>query len=80
MILLISLASHADSNYIFYGTSRKVLSMIDKRKPDAAIVIRNEAMVNALHVYHSGSMVMTGDSAGNLKTWDIRSPQQVLIG
>lgn len=37
-----------------------------------AFTITNEGMVNSLHVFQDGVHVLTGDSLGYLKTWDIR--------
>ncbi|KAJ3216586.1 hypothetical protein HDU67_009282 [Dinochytrium kinnereticum] len=30
-------------------------------------------MVNTIHVYQDGTSVVTGDSSGYLKTWDVRT-------
>ncbi|KAJ3109638.1 hypothetical protein HDU97_003065 [Phlyctochytrium planicorne] len=63
-----------DNKIFFYGTSRNVLGMVDRRKPgDPSSVFRNDSMVNAVHVFRDGTHVVTGDSAGYLKTWDIRA-------
>ncbi|KAI8835344.1 quinon protein alcohol dehydrogenase-like superfamily [Chytridium lagenaria] len=64
----------SDNKLFFYGTSRNVLGMVDRRKSqDVTTVFRNEAMVNAIHVFRDGTSVVTGDSAGYLKTWDVRT-------
>ncbi|KAI9146104.1 WD40-repeat-containing domain protein [Paraphysoderma sedebokerense] len=62
-----------DNNIFFNGTSRKVLGLVDRRKPDYAMIIRNDAMVNSLYVYRDGTYVVSGDSLGYIKTWDIRT-------
>ncbi|KND05183.1 uncharacterized protein SPPG_00847 [Spizellomyces punctatus DAOM BR117] len=62
-----------DRNIFFSGTSRNTLCMIDRRQPDAGLIFRNEAMVNTLYVYRDGTSVLSGDAAGYLKTWDVRT-------
>ncbi|OAD77205.1 hypothetical protein PHYBLDRAFT_78991 [Phycomyces blakesleeanus NRRL 1555(-)] len=65
-----------DSNIFYYGTSRKVLAVIDVRTDGpAAAIIRNDAMVNTLYPSRDGVHVITGDAQGMLKVWDIRSKQ-----
>ncbi|KAG0170902.1 hypothetical protein DFQ28_001421 [Apophysomyces sp. BC1034] len=65
-----------DSNVFYYGTSRKVLAMVDVRADDpTAVVIRNDAMVNTLYASRDGVHVITGDAQGMLKVWDIRMKQ-----
>ena len=65
----------SNENLFFYGTSRRVACMVDKRQRHPALTLRLDAMVNAMHVYSSGTALMTGDSAGYLKSWDIRNMQ-----
>lgn len=62
-----------DSNIFYYGTSRKVLAMIDIRSEGNASVIRNDAMINTLYASRDGIHVITGDAQGMLKVWDVRS-------
>ncbi|CAO3697574.1 unnamed protein product [Rhizopus microsporus] len=64
-----------DPNIFYYGTSRKVLAMVDTRLEEPALVIRNDAMVNTLYASRDGVHVITGDAQGVLKVWDIRSKQ-----
>ncbi|KAF9355046.1 hypothetical protein BGX26_007041 [Mortierella sp. AD094] len=57
------------------GTTRNVLSMIDTRSDGNAsltISVKNDAMINSIYVYHDGLTVISGDSSGYLKTWDMR--------
>ncbi|KAK3826529.1 MAG: WD40-repeat-containing domain protein [Linnemannia elongata] len=69
---------HPQDNHIFFsGTTRNMLTMIDTRKDSnptsgSAIAIKNDAMVNSIYVYHDGLTVISGDSSGYLKTWDMR--------
>ncbi|KAG0274843.1 hypothetical protein BGZ95_009410 [Linnemannia exigua] len=69
---------HPQDNHIFFsGTTRNMLTMIDTRKDSnptsgSAITIKNDTMVNSIYVYHDGLAVISGDSSGYLKTWDIR--------
>ncbi|GAN05555.1 WD repeat domain 5B [Mucor ambiguus] len=64
-----------DSNIFYYGTSRKVLAMVDIRSEGNASVIRNDAMINTLYASRDGIHVITGDAQGMLKVWDVRSKQ-----
>ncbi|KAF9903569.1 hypothetical protein BX616_001591 [Lobosporangium transversale] len=67
---------HPQNNNIFFsGTTRNLLSMIDIRRDNSgapATAIKNDTMVNSIYVYHDGLTVISGDSSGYLKTWDIR--------
>ncbi|KAF8926997.1 hypothetical protein BGZ58_010723 [Dissophora ornata] len=67
-----------DNNIFFSGTTRNLLTMTDTRKDSnassgSAITIKNDAMVNSIYVYHDGLTVLSGDSSGYLKTWDMRT-------
>ncbi|CAG8583953.1 4971_t:CDS:10 [Paraglomus brasilianum] len=63
-----------EDNHIFIsGTSRKVLAIVDTRKPDSALIMRNDGMVNSLYVCRDGQSAITGDSLGYIKTWDMRT-------
>ncbi|KAI7861853.1 WD40-repeat-containing domain protein [Spinellus fusiger] len=65
-----------DANLFYYGTSRKVLGMVDVRMSEQTpVVIRNDAMVNTLYPSRDGIHVITGDAQGMLKVWDMRSRQ-----
>ncbi|KAI9921976.1 hypothetical protein PsorP6_001620 [Peronosclerospora sorghi] len=59
------------NNQFFLGSSKCCLYMADARS-DVCRTWSNDSMVNALHVLHDGLTVITGDSKGMLKTWDIR--------
>ncbi|KAG0239646.1 hypothetical protein BGX31_002575 [Mortierella sp. GBA43] len=64
------------NNIFFNGTTRNFLNMMDTRKDGSGsgppITIKNDAMINSIYVYHDGLTVISGDSSGYLKTWDIR--------
>ncbi|KAI8588021.1 WD40-repeat-containing domain protein [Geranomyces variabilis] len=62
-----------DANIFFSGTSRNALCMVDRRQPDTALTLENEAMVNSLYVYRDATCVLSADAAGQLKTWDVRT-------
>ncbi|KAI8882246.1 WD40 repeat-like protein [Backusella circina FSU 941] len=64
-----------DPSIFYYGTSRKVLAMVDIRTDGSASVIRNDSMINTLYSSRDGIHVITGDAHGMLKVWDIRSKQ-----
>ncbi|KAG0340090.1 hypothetical protein BG000_000720 [Podila horticola] len=68
---------HPQDNHIFFnGTTRNTLSMIDTRKEgvtSGSLSFKNDAMINSIYVYHDGLTVISGDSSGYLKTWDVRT-------
>ncbi|KAJ1566178.1 hypothetical protein HK096_011003 [Nowakowskiella sp. JEL0078] len=73
-----------DKSLIFHGTSRNVLGMVDRRSKNSksgkgAVTIKNESMINSLYVYRDGVFVLTADSQGYLKTWDIRNGKCVHV-
>jgi WD40 repeat protein len=55
------------------GTSRKILTIMDIRKSDNALKFKNDGMINSLYICRDGQNIITGDSNGYLKTWDIRT-------
>lgn len=62
-----------DSSIFYYGTTRKVLAMVDTRAEGTASIIRNDTMINTLYASRDGIHVITGDAHGMLKVWDVRS-------
>ncbi|KAJ3005840.1 UNVERIFIED_CONTAM: hypothetical protein HDU68_004383, partial [Siphonaria sp. JEL0065] len=68
-----------DKNQFYYGTTRNILGMMDRRKPENAISIHNDGMINSVHVFKDNSYVLTADSNGYLKTWDIRTGKTVQV-
>jgi COMPASS component SWD3 len=69
-----------DPSIFYYGTSRKVLAMVDIRTDGTASVIRNDSMINTLYSSRDGIHVITGDAHGMLKVWDIRSSKLISWG
>ncbi|TYZ61831.1 hypothetical protein PybrP1_007588 [[Pythium] brassicae (nom. inval.)] len=63
--------SMADSNQYFFGTSKSCIHQVDSRA-DVVRSWQNDAMVNSLYVSPDGQFIVTGDSKGMLKTWDVR--------
>uniref|UniRef100_K3X6P5 Anaphase-promoting complex subunit 4 WD40 domain-containing protein n=1 Tax=Globisporangium ultimum (strain ATCC 200006 / CBS 805.95 / DAOM BR144) TaxID=431595 RepID=K3X6P5_GLOUD len=61
----------ADSNQYFFGTSKGCIHQVDARA-DVVRTWQNDAMVNSLNVSPDGQFVITGDSKGMIKTWDVR--------
>ena len=55
------------------GNSRKSLTLIDIRKPENALKFKNDGMINSLYICRDGQSIITGDSNGYLKTWDVRT-------
>ncbi|KAF9425460.1 hypothetical protein BGZ94_007514 [Podila epigama] len=39
----------------------------------STLTFKNDAMINSIYVYHDGLTVISGDSSGYLKTWDVRT-------
>jgi COMPASS component SWD3 len=62
----------SDNNIFFAGTTQRMLHMYDVRSGQQIKKWTNNAMVNALYVFRDGTRVITGDSKGVLKTWDVR--------
>ncbi|CAG8667689.1 1699_t:CDS:10 [Ambispora leptoticha] len=62
-----------DNNFFACGTTRKMLAVIDRRRRDGAIIIKNDGMINSLYICSDGQNIITGDSMGYIKTWDIRT-------
>ncbi|KAG0261786.1 hypothetical protein BG011_000688 [Mortierella polycephala] len=71
--------SFDDNNIFFHGTTRNMLTMVDTRRDNSgapsgsATTLKNDAMVNSIYVYHDGLTVISGDSVGYIKTWDMRT-------
>ncbi|CAG8680701.1 26094_t:CDS:10, partial [Dentiscutata erythropus] len=61
-----------DNNIFVSGSSRKVLAIIDIRKPESALSFKDDGMINSLYICRNGQNIITGDSLGYVKTWDIR--------
>ncbi|GLE05148.1 hypothetical protein PINS_up014136 [Pythium insidiosum] len=61
----------ADNNQYFLGTSKNAIHMMDSRA-EVCRKWQNNAMVNSLYVSPDGQFVITGDSRGMIKTWDVR--------
>jgi WD40 repeat protein len=77
-----------DAYVFYYGTSRNVLGMIDVRSASSVqsentefqphpispdVQVTNDAMINSLYVSRDGIHVITGDSKGAVKVWDVRA-------
>ncbi|ETW07291.1 hypothetical protein, variant [Aphanomyces invadans] len=61
----------ADNDMYFIGTSQRNVHVLDVRS-GVTHTWANDAMVNSLHVCSDGNTLLTGDSKGFVKTWDIR--------
>ncbi|KAJ3394231.1 hypothetical protein HDU92_007089 [Lobulomyces angularis] len=68
-----SLLNFLDDQIFFCGTTRNALGIFDRRKSAIAYTIKNDSMVNSILVYNDGNYVLSGDSLGYLKTWDVRT-------
>jgi COMPASS component SWD3 len=66
--------SPADKNLVFLsGTSKEIL-VFDKRQNHPILTFTNDAMINTIYVYNDGKFFLSGDSEGNIKLWDVKSP------
>ncbi|KAI3659585.1 hypothetical protein MP638_002033 [Amoeboaphelidium occidentale] len=65
----------SDPALFWSSTSKKIIVLNDRRKPNPALVVRNDGIINCMHVYNDSSKLLTGDSSGCLKTWDFRTGQ-----
>ncbi|CAK4081455.1 unnamed protein product [Aphanomyces euteiches] len=61
----------ADNDMYLIGTSQKNVHVLDTRS-GVTHTWANDAMVNSLYMCPDGQTLMTGDSKGMIKTWDIR--------
>ncbi|OQR91882.1 hypothetical protein ACHHYP_04260 [Achlya hypogyna] len=62
----------ADNDTYFIGTSQKSVHVLDVRSGLGASWA-HDAMVNSLYVTPDGQQLITGDSKGYVKTWDVRT-------
>jgi WD40 repeat protein len=57
----------------YAGDTRGNIVSLDRRTSvQRTDLIKNDSMVNTIHVYRSGGTIITGDHKGYLKTWDLR--------
>jgi len=57
-------------NNVFYvACTKKQIKAFDPRTGKVCQVFNNNAMVNSLYVYAQGTLLLTGDNYGCLKTW-----------
>jgi COMPASS component SWD3 len=63
-----------DKNLVFVGSTSKQVLMFDKRQNEPVLTFANDAMVNTIYVYKDGEFFLSGDSEGNIKLWDTKSP------
>jgi WD40 repeat protein len=68
----------ADNNIFFAGTTNKEIIIFDRRRGTAAI-IQNDALINALYVYRDGGSILSGDSNGHVKTWDVLNMSHITM-
>ncbi|KAF0700131.1 Aste57867_9319 [Aphanomyces stellatus] len=60
-----------DNNMYFIGTSQKNIHVLDARS-GITHTWANDAMINSLYVCPDGQTLISGDSKGFVKTWDVR--------
>ncbi|KAL6074290.1 WD domain G-beta repeat [Balamuthia mandrillaris] len=61
----------ADNNLWFAGCTHKQITLFDKRQAKHALIMKNDSMVNSIYVYKHGHFVLSGDSNGMLKIWEV---------
>ena len=54
------------------GTSGKQVMLYDARAAAPAATLENDCMVNAVHFAPDGEAILSGDSRGAIKTWELR--------
>ena len=54
------------------GTSGKQVVLYDARAAAPAATLENDCMVNAVHFAPDGEAILSGDSRGAIKTWELR--------
>ncbi|KAF2070687.1 hypothetical protein CYY_007988 [Polysphondylium violaceum] len=64
--------SPTDDNIFFAGNTQNHIIGFDKRSPNSILVLENDSLINALHIFKDGQHILTGDSFGKLKVWDSR--------
>eukprot|EP00736_Rhodelphis_marinus_P013453 Rmarinus@m.16460 len=63
----------ADPNIIYAASTSKQIFVFDVREGDKPVAaVENDVMVNSFYCYRQGSVLMTGDAHGALKTWDMK--------
>ena len=82
VVLCAAFSSDASGASYFCGTSKGTVHMFDQRapasspEPDGSGVVTwatpNGAAVNAIHIMKDVTYMLTGDSTGMIRTWDVR--------
>jgi WD40 repeat protein len=63
-------------NDLFYsGDSKNELCGFDFRQNKNIFQIKNESMINSIHVHKSSKFILIGDHDGRIKTFDLRNLQ-----
>eukprot|EP01080_Neovahlkampfia_damariscottae_P010826 gene10826-3444_t len=63
-----------DCNDIIYsGDSKNELNGFDFKSNNNIFNIKNDSIINTIHVHKSGKFILIGDHNGNLKTFDLRN-------
>jgi COMPASS component SWD3 len=63
-----------DEHVFYAGTTHKTIMVGDRRAPGTpAAAMQNESMINTVYVDPDGSALLSGDSSGMVKCWDLRT-------
>jgi len=62
----------SDCNIFYAGTAAKGIHMFDRRQASPVASLQNDSNVNSIYVFRTGRGLMSGDSGGIVKTWDMR--------
>lgn len=62
-----------NNNLFCSGTSRNFVCIYDRREQNVQTQLRNASMVNTITVDPDGIQIITGDAAGLIKFWDLRT-------
>jgi len=62
----------SESTVFYAGTTEKQIHVFDRREAGPVASLSDDSMVNSIYVFRTGRGLLTGDSSGRVKTWDMR--------
>ena len=79
IVLCVAVFGEEDSTSFLCGTNKGAIHMLDVRNSGGEAIVWNNpggAAVNAIHVIRDDMYMITGDSAGIIRTWDVRKSSE----
>lgn len=74
----VALAPFGNEQSLLAGTSHGLVALLDRRNVTApAMRLQNDSMINSLYAHRDGTLLLTGDASGTLKTWDLRMGERI---